>query len=83
MKGMFLYIWSSKEIIIRSRDSSVSIATGWTTGVRLPVGARDFSPLHVFQTGSGARPTSYPMDTGGSIRVGKAAGAWSWNLTSI
>jgi hypothetical protein len=35
-----------------------------------------------FQTGSGARPASYPMDTGGSFPWGKATGAWSWPLTS-
>jgi molybdopterin biosynthesis enzyme len=38
--------------------------------------------LHVAQTRSGAHPTSYPMDTGGSFSGGKAAGAWSWPLTS-
>jgi len=26
---------------------------------------------------------SYPMDTGGSFPGGKAAGTWSWPLTSI
>jgi len=30
---------------------------------------------HRVQNGSGAHPASYPM--------GKAAGAWSWPLTSI
>jgi hypothetical protein len=37
---------------------------------------------HRVQTGSGARPSSYPMGTKGSP-AGKAAGAWSWPLTSI
>jgi hypothetical protein len=37
------------------RDSSVGIATGWTAGVRFPVGARDVSVIHIIQTGSGAQ----------------------------
>jgi hypothetical protein len=48
-------------------------ATGWTIGaigVRFLVGARNFSPRHRVQNGSGANPASYPTDTGG-----KAAGA--------
>jgi hypothetical protein len=43
-----------------ARDSSVGIATGWTTGVRFPAGARDFNLLCNVQTGSGAHPASYP-----------------------
>jgi hypothetical protein len=35
------------------------------------------------QTGSGAHLASYPMGTRGSFPGGKAAGAWSWPLTSI
>jgi hypothetical protein len=35
------------------------------------------------QTGSGAHPISYPMDTGGSFPEGKSAGAWNWPLTFI
>jgi hypothetical protein len=53
--------------------------SGWTTGVRLPTGARRdffFSPQRL--TGSGDHPTSYPMGTGG-----EAAEAWNWPLTSI
>jgi hypothetical protein len=38
---------------------------------------QQFSILHVIQTGSGVHPTSYPLES-----VGKAAGAWSWLLTS-
>jgi hypothetical protein len=34
-----------------------------------------FSLLHVIQTGSGAHPASYPMDTGGSFPGDKEAGA--------
>jgi len=58
-------------------------ATGWTTGVRFPAGAGIFSFLHRVQSGSGAHPASYSMCTRGSFTGGKAAGAWSWPLTSI
>jgi hypothetical protein len=51
-------------IIIRSQDSSVGIAMGWSAGVRFPVRARDFYLLYSVQTGSGAHPASYPMGTG-------------------
>jgi hypothetical protein len=57
------------------RDSSDGIATGWTAGVRFPSKARDFSLFHNLQTGSGAHPASYPMDTGGSFPGGNVAGA--------
>jgi hypothetical protein len=39
-------------------------ARGWTTGVRLPAGAGDFSLNYCVQTGSDAHPASYPMGTG-------------------
>jgi len=51
-------------------------------GVRVPVGARNFSH-HRVQTGSGAHPPSYTIGTRGSFPAAKAAGAWSWSLTSI
>jgi len=35
------------------------------------------------QTGSGAHPASYPAGTWGTYTEGKAAGVWSWQLTSI
>jgi hypothetical protein len=35
----------------------------------------------VVQTGSGAHPVSYPIDTGGSFPGGKAARAWCSPLT--
>jgi hypothetical protein len=53
----------------------------WRVEVRVPVGS-EFSLLQVVQTGSGVRATSYPMGTGGSFPGRKAAGAWSWSLTS-
>jgi hypothetical protein len=40
-----------------------------------PDGGQKFSLLHVVQTGFGVHPTSYPMGTGGSFPVGKAAEA--------
>jgi hypothetical protein len=41
-------------------------------GVRVSVGVGFFS-FHVVQTGSGAHPVSYLMDTGGFFPQGKAA----------
>jgi hypothetical protein len=62
-----------------SRDSAADIATGYGlgdrgVGVRVTVGAT-ISLLHLVQTGSGTHPVSYPIDIGGSIPGGKAAGA--------
>jgi hypothetical protein len=36
-------------------------------GVPVPVGARNFSPHHRVQTGSGTHPASYPMGIRGSF----------------
>jgi hypothetical protein len=51
-----------------SRGSVVGIATGYElgrrgVGVRVPVG-RDFSPLHVVQTGSRAQPAPGALSLG-------------------
>jgi hypothetical protein len=43
---------------------------------------QECSPLHIFYTGSGVNPTSYPVGTGGSYPGGKVAGTWSWPHTS-
>jgi hypothetical protein len=72
----------------RSRDSSVGIALGYGlddrgSRVRFPERAGNFSLHHRVQTGSGAHPASYPMGNRGSFPGSKAAGAWSWPLTSI
>jgi hypothetical protein len=72
----------------KSRDSSVGIALGYGlddrgSKVRFPVGAGNTSLDHRVQNGSGAHPASYSMGTRGSFAGGKAAGAWSWPLTSI
>jgi hypothetical protein len=40
-----------------------------------PDRVKNFSLLHVVQTGSGVHPTSYLMGTGGSFPGDKAAGA--------
>jgi hypothetical protein len=75
--------------LTRSRDSSVSIVTlgygldGQGAGVLFLAGTTDLSLLNIVETGSGAHPTSYPMDTRGSFLGGKAAGSWSWPFTSI
>jgi hypothetical protein len=68
-----------------SRDWSVGMVTGYgldSRGLILSRG-KDFSLLHNIQTGSGAHKVSYPMSTGGSLPRGKAAGTWSWPLTSV
>jgi hypothetical protein len=66
------------------RDTSVvqRWATGWMIRGRVPAGAGNFSLHHGVQTGSGAHPDSYPMGTRYFLPGGKAAGAWSWPLTS-
>jgi hypothetical protein len=64
----------------KSRDSSVGIALGyglddWSSRIRFPAGAENFSLHHRVQNGSGAHPSSYPMGTRGSLPGGKAARA--------
>jgi hypothetical protein len=53
-----------------------------SSGVRFPAGAGHFSLHHRVQNGSGAQSASYPMGTRVSFPGDKAAGAWSWSLTS-
>jgi hypothetical protein len=61
-----------------SRDSSVSIATGY--GLEFdPWQGQDFSLLCSIQTSSGAHPASYPMGTGGDFPRGEVARVWSWS----
>jgi hypothetical protein len=45
----------------------------WTTEVRFPTEAEDFSSSLCVQTGSGAHPVSYPMGTGGAFFPGGKA----------
>jgi hypothetical protein len=61
-----------------SRDSAVSIATGYGLDdrgvrVRVPVELRIFFPPH-HPWAFGAHPASYPMDTGALSPGGKATG---------
>jgi hypothetical protein len=49
-----------------------SLTTDWTTGVRSPTEAEDYSSILCVQTGSGAHPSSCPMGTGGPFSGGKA-----------
>jgi hypothetical protein len=70
------------------QSSSVGIALdygldGRGSRVRFPAVAGNFSLHHRVQNGSGAHPASYLMGTRGSFLGGKAAGTWSWPLTSI
>jgi hypothetical protein len=68
---------------IRSRDSSVGIATGYRPdGLdSIPGIGKSFFPLHSIQTGSGAHPVSNPIGTGGCFAGGKAA--WAWHNTHL
>jgi hypothetical protein len=64
----------------KSRDISVGIALGYgldnrDSRVRFPAGAGNFSLHHRIQTGSGAQPASYLMDTRGPSPEGKVAEA--------
>jgi hypothetical protein len=72
---------------IKSGGTSVGIATGYGMddqgwGVRFPAGAGNVSLLQNVQTGSGNDLASYPMGNRGSFPGGKAAGVWTWPLTS-
>jgi hypothetical protein len=60
----------------RSRDSSVSVPTGyWLDGQgSIPSKGKIVSLLHNIQAGSGAQPASYPMGTGGDFLGTKLLG---------
>jgi hypothetical protein len=63
---IYLYVMGTSHI--GCQGSSVSIVTmDWTTGVRSPTEAEDFSSILCVQTGSGAHPASCPMGTRGSF----------------
>jgi hypothetical protein len=59
-----------------------SWSMGWTARVRF-LALQDFSLLYCVQTDTGVHPASYSMGTEGYFFGSKAAGAWSWSLTSI
>jgi hypothetical protein len=48
------------------------LTTDWTTGVRSPTGAEDFSSSPCVQTASGAHPASCTVGTGGLFPGSKA-----------
>jgi hypothetical protein len=78
---------TGRSTLLKSR-LSVGVALGYglddrSSTVRFPAGAGNFSLHHRVQNGSGAHTASYQMGTRGSFLEGKAAGAWSWPLTSI
>jgi hypothetical protein len=58
---------------------SAGLGAGWS-GVRVPIGAGNFSPHHPVQTCTRALTASYPMYIWGSFPGGKAAEAWGWPL---
>ena len=49
------------------------LLAGWS-GFRIPIAARDFSPLQNVQTGSGAHPAPFLMTTGVLPREKKRSG---------
>jgi hypothetical protein len=59
-------LFQSRNVLTRS-DSVYGLVstTGWTTGVRSPARAKDFSSSLCVQTGSRAHPASCTMGTGG------------------
>jgi hypothetical protein len=76
------------QICDKSCDTSVGIALGCGlddrgSRIRFPAGTGNFSLHYRVQNGSGAHSASYPMGNRGSFPEGKAAGEWSWPLTSI
>jgi hypothetical protein len=52
-------------IIVFYCEGRVCLTTDWTTGVRSPTEAGDFSSSLCVQTGSGAHPSFCTMGTGG------------------
>jgi hypothetical protein len=69
-------------------ESLFCIATGYGSDgggivVWFPEGEGDVSLLHSVRVDPGVHPASYPMRVGGYLPGSKAAGAWSWPLTSI
>jgi hypothetical protein len=68
-RRVFLLLRATSNFAKYTEHISVGTATGYGW-VRLPAEARDLSPFHSVQTGSGAHPASYPMGTGGSFPEG-------------
>jgi hypothetical protein len=77
---MTMTLFNLNTSLLKSRDSSVSIALGYglddrDSRVRFPAGAGNFSLHHRVQNGSDAHPASYPMGNRGSFPGGRAAEA--------
>jgi hypothetical protein len=68
----FLYFISIPQLGAGVAQSVLCPTLDWTTGVRSPTEAEDFSSSICVQTGSGARPASCTMGTGGPFPEGKA-----------
>jgi hypothetical protein len=88
VKNAWSYTSTRAYVFVAKGDNSVGIALGYGlddrgSRFRFPVGAGNFSLHHRVQNGSEAHPASCPMGTRGSFPGGKAAGSWSWPLTSI
>jgi hypothetical protein len=63
--------------------STVGHMDDWGSRLRFPPRAGNFSLRHRVQNVSGSHPPSYPLGTRSSFPGGgRAAGAWSWPLTS-
>jgi hypothetical protein len=58
------YIRHGKKLRAEIAQSIQRLLDDRMIGIRLPVGAGNFSLRHHVQTGSGAHPASYPMSTG-------------------
>jgi hypothetical protein len=76
-------LWQSYEYVGAgiAQWYSARLWAGWS-GVWVLARVGNFSLHCHIQTGSGSHPTSCPMVTRGSLPGGKAAGVWSWPLTS-
>jgi hypothetical protein len=93
VQTILYFTGNSSPLFRRREDYSNFVLNKWKinryglddrgSGVRFPVEPEKFSLLHRVQTGSGAHLPSYPMVTGGYFPGNKAAGAWSWPLTSL
>jgi hypothetical protein len=91
-RGLFLFHILSVKLILLiwllllgfgiAQLYSAELRAIWS-GVRVLLGAGNFSPHLRVQTGSGAHIASYKMGNGDSFLGGKLAGARSWPLTSI
>jgi hypothetical protein len=68
-----------------SRDSSVGTATDYKFSCQasIPGSAKRFASTLQCLTGSTSHPASYPVGTEGFFRGVKAAGTWSWTVTSV